>query len=49
MAKSIITLVKERDAEWNYFYSEYQNGKRINKYSFEQVQELRKTHMVVVI
>lgn len=49
MAKSIITLVKERDAEWNYFYSEYQNGKRINKYSFEQVQKLRKTHMVVVI
>lgn len=49
MAKSIITLIKEHDAEWNYFYSEYQNGKRINKYSFEEVQKLRKTQMVVII
>ncbi len=49
MGKSIIALVKEYDAEWNYFYSEYQNGKRINKYSYEEVKELRKTNIVVVI
>ena len=49
MGKSIITLVKEHDAEWNYFYSEYQNGKRINKYSYAEVQELRKTHMVMIV
>ena len=49
MRKSIITLVKEHDAEWNYFYSEYQNGKRINKYSFKEVQELRKTHIVMIV
>lgn len=49
MKKSIITLVKEHDAEWNYFYSEYHNGKQINKYSYAEVQELRKTHIVVVI
>lgn len=49
MGKSIITLVKEHDTELNYFYSEYQNGKRINKYSYEEVKELRKTYMVIVI
>lgn len=49
MVKSIITLVKEYDKEWNYFYSEYKNGKRINKYSFDEVQELRKTCMVVIV
>lgn len=49
MAKSIITLVKEHDAEWNYSYSEYKNGKRINKYSYEEVQKLRKSHIVVVV
>ena len=49
MAKPIITLVKEHDAEWNYFYSEYQNGKQINKYSYEEVNELRKTHIVIII
>lgn len=49
MAKPIITLVKEYDTEWNYFYSEYQNGKRINKYSYEEVSKLRKTHIVVII
>jgi len=49
MRKSIITLVKEYDTEWNYFYSEYQNGKRINKFSFEEVQKLRKTKMVVIV
>lgn len=49
MSKSIITLVKEHDTEWIYFYSEYQNGKRINKYSYEEVKELRKSNMVVII
>ena len=49
MEKSIITLVKEHDAEWNYYYSEYQNGKRIKKYSYGELQVLRKTHMIVVI
>lgn len=49
MGKSIITLVKEYDTELNYFYSEYQNEKRINKYSFDEVQELRKTHIVVIV
>ena len=49
MRKSIITLVKEYDTEWNYVYSEYQNGKRINKYSYEEIQKLRKTHMVVIV
>lgn len=49
MGKSIITLVKEHDAEWNYFYSEYKNGKRINKYSFDEIKELRKTHIVVIV
>lgn len=48
MEKSIITLVKEYDAE-NYVYSEYKNKKRINKYSFEEVQQLRKTHIVIII
>lgn len=49
MEKSIITLVREHDSEWNYIYSEYQNGKRINDYSFEEVQELRKTHKVIIV
>lgn len=49
MGKSIITLVKEHDSEWNYFYSEYKNGKRINKYSFDEVQKLRKTHIIVIV
>lgn len=49
MGKSIITLVKEYDTKWNYCYSEYQNGKRINEYSYEEVKELRKTNMVIVI
>lgn len=49
MRKSIITLVKEYNAEWNYFYSEYHNGIKINTYSYEEVKELRKTHMVVII
>ena len=49
MKKSIITLVKEHNAEWDYFYSEYHNGIKINTYSYEEVKELRKTHMVVII
>lgn len=48
MEKSIITLVKEYDAE-STFYSEYKNKTRINAYSFEEVQRLRKTHIVIII
>lgn len=49
MEKPVIVLVKEHDAEWNYSYSEYQNGKIINKYSYEEVKELRKRNIVIVI
>lgn len=49
MSKSIITLVKEHDIDWNYFYSEYENGIKINTYSYEEVKELRKSNIVVII
>lgn len=48
MKKSIIVLVKEYDYE-NISYSEYRNGQRIREYSYNEVQELRKTNMVVII
>ena len=49
MSKSIIVLVKEHDSDFNYIYSEYENGTRINKYSYEEVKELRKSNIVVII
>ena len=49
MARPIITLVKQHDANWNYSYADYENGKCIKKYTSEEVRELRKTHFVVII
>lgn len=49
MRKSIIILVKEHDSDFNYHYSEYKNDKRVKKYSYEEVKELRKSNIVVII
>ncbi len=49
MNKSIIELVKEHDANWNYCYTEYRDKKPIRKFAYEQVRELRKTNIVIII
>ena len=45
----MIVLTKEHDTTWNYVYSEYQNGQKIQEYSFKEIQELRKTHIIIII
>ncbi len=49
MNKSIIGLVKEHDANWNYSFTEYRDNKPIRKFTYEEVIELRKTNIVIII
>lgn len=50
VSRPLIILVKEYNWDTdNYYYSNYQKGKCMKKYTLEEVEELRKNHIVAII